>query len=327
MNRIKKFIFTLLSAIAITIVILHFLGNKLENKFRHFYRDKICNCDTLRFREFNDSLSVPYINYYSISGEHIGIQRNPTSVCFAADRYFEANDKIHFSNCIDRLNQNSTTKDSSIFFEYKFNWVYDTKKPWRSAMAQGLALEAYTQAFQLFQDSIYLLKIDSILNSFAIEVDNGGITYKDAPNTWWYEEYACSLKPRVLNGMMYALNGLYYNYQITGNQKSQVLFEKGINSLKSNLEKYDNGNERSFYDIHKKVADEYYHQIHIDFLKEFFAITKDNTFQIYYNKWSAIKAKCYISKLITEPNRSSILLSISLFAIIFFTILILRKRK
>ncbi|HBF87186.1 MAG TPA: hypothetical protein DDX39_00985 [Bacteroidales bacterium] len=331
MSKKKTILVKILISIIATFILLHFVGDTTEKSIRHFYREKICNCDTLRFKEFNDSLGVPFINYFSITGKHIGVQRNPTSICFAADKYFndiEKNEnKTKFTNCVNWLLKNGIRKDSCLFYEYNFDWVYHTKAPWRSAMAQGLAIKTFTQAFQIFRDSVYLQKIDSILNSFLLEVDSGGITYKESINKWWYEEYSCknSSKPHVLNGMMYALHGLYYNYQHTKNECALEFFNKGINSLKSNIPIYDNVNERSFYDLKGKVADEYYHQIHVDFLKEFYKITHEKTFLNYYNKWSSISPENYLFKTISNPSKSAILIFIIIFTIIYLLISLTKR--
>jgi heparosan-N-sulfate-glucuronate 5-epimerase len=331
MTKLKKLLLQIFTSFFGAIIVLHFFGNGIEESIRMFYRDNLCNCDTLRHKEFYDSLGVPYINYYSINGIHIGKQRNPTTISFAANNYFNKinfeNNKGKFKNCIDFFQHSFTRIDSSLFLEYKFYWVYNTQPPWRSAMAQGLAIKTFTQAFQIYNDSIYLQIADSLLNSFLIEVNSGGITYIDSNENWWYEEYASknSTKPRVLNGMMYALHGIFYNYEHTNNEFAYKLFKKGINSLKSNLWKYENGKEHSFYDIHQKISTEYYHQIHVDFLKEFYKLTNENIFLIYYNKWSSIKSECYLSKLFSKPNKSSVFVFFTIFVGFFLIVFFLKK--
>ncbi len=49
------------------------------------------------------------------------------------------------------------------------------------------------------------------MNSFYIDVKDGGVTEKSNDKGWWYEEYAGKggKNPRVLNEMEYTLLGLY----------------------------------------------------------------------------------------------------------------------
>jgi hypothetical protein len=67
------------------------------------------------------------------------------------------------------------------------------------------------------------------LNSFFVEVENGGVTYK-TKNGYWYEEYACKggKESRVLNGMMFALLGIHEYLKYTNDAKARFLFNKGV---------------------------------------------------------------------------------------------------
>lgn len=325
-----KHIIISISTILISLVLLQFYGNSVETNLRDFYRDKICGCDTLRFKVYKDSLGVPYINYFSITGKHIGIQRNPTSGSFAADEYFAKivgentnnGEKQKFQNCVNWICENAELEDSCLYLTYKFDWVYNLKPNWKSAMAQGMAIKTLTQAFELSNDSMYLSKIEMFLNSFHKSVDEGGVTHKISDSAWWYEEYSQEngVKPHILNGFMYALDGLYYNFKATKNPHSKMLFDKGINALKLNLYLYDNGSERSFYDNKKKITPEYYHNIHVQFLKEFSEITNEKIFAEYYQKWSNIKPDSYLVKSIKNPNKSFFAMFFGSFCIIYFII-------
>jgi heparosan-N-sulfate-glucuronate 5-epimerase len=57
-------------------------------------------------------------------------------------------------------------------------------------MAHGLAIRAFIFAYQLIEDEKYLNAAKSLLNSFFVEVVDGGVTHKDSDSSWWYEEYA-----------------------------------------------------------------------------------------------------------------------------------------
>ncbi len=102
---------------------------------------------------------------------------------------------------------------------------------------------------------------------------------------WWYEEFAANdcIRSIVLNGMIFALLGIYEYYKYTNNDKARLLFEKGISSLKYNLHNYDS-NGYSYYDILRNPPLKY-HEIHVKQLAELYDITKDELFKTYHDRW------------------------------------------
>jgi len=239
-----------------------------------------------------DNKGVPYIKYGKISGKHIGKQRNPFGVGQYAVKYYEKfkktnNDKqkIHLLNCANWILENGVKNDDSVFLEYNFPWPqYNLKKPWRSGMAQGQALKALGKAFEVSKENKYLNFAKLLLNAFYVEVKDGGITYKSSEG-WWYEEFASKNGPisKVLNGMLFALLGIYDYYEITKDKKAKFLFEKGRAALIKELPKFDNKGF-SDYDLLGNLS-RHYHQVHIDLLDKIYSITKDEIFWEYCEKW------------------------------------------
>lgn len=305
-----------------TILTLYFFGDKLEDSVRNTYRKNICNCDTLRPNEFLDSAGIPIIDFFSISGSHIGQQRNPVSVCFKADEYFNNNDTSGFNNCVKWIINNSITIDSCRLIQYNYDWLYGMKKPWRSAMAQGLSIKTLTQAYEASKDTSLLLYITEFINSFYLAVDSGGITYYINDSACWYEEYShvSGENPMILNGMLYCLDGLYYNYEKTANKQSLNLFYKGINALEQELINYDNG-YLSYYDNQKNIATDYYHNIHVRFLQKFYEITKNETLKKYYEKWKLYEPENYLKNKIENPNKAFVFILLNC---VFFFYLVIR---
>lgn len=175
---------------------------------------------------------------------------------------------------------------------YDFNWThYSATAPWYSALAQAEALPLLVHAYNLTGLKIYNSTAEGILNSFFVEVRDGGVTYKDQ-NGWWYELYSDkgSKNPRVLNGMLWTLMALNQYENITGDPRGKFLFNQGIQSLKSNLDRYDSKNQ-SFYDILKKPADFNYHNIHVKLLAELYNITGEKSFLLMSEKWSKMPIK------------------------------------
>ena len=76
---------------------------------------------------------------------------------------------------------------------------------------------------------------------------------KDFDTSWWYEEYVTNNvgaeESRVLNGMLFALIDVYEYYKYIDDADAKLIFDKGINNVKENLAKYDDGKGSSYYDI------------------------------------------------------------------------------
>ena len=246
------------SSILLTTLFLHFFGEKSETTLRNFYRESICKCDTLRPKIIIDTIGIPSVNYYSVSGEHIGIQTNPLEICKYGLTYFESYQAGELSSkpkllaCSNWLIENSEQIDSFALYHYKYpKKAYNLTAGWLSAMTHGMAIQLLIHVYNETQDSIYLLKSEQILNTFFLPVDSGGITYKTENEGWWYEEYAQlgSTKPYVLMGMLDALLGIHIYYQKTHQKNAYFLFNKGMIALEKNLHKYHRENNFSMNDL------------------------------------------------------------------------------
>ena len=249
-----------------------------------------------------DGEGILYFNYSYINGSYAGLQRNPVMISSLALDYYhdyiqhkDLNSLIYFVNSANWLVNNARshyTADNKEYFvlEYKFPYMqYNLSSPWYSALAQGLALPVLCHAYEITNDTRYAISAKLILNALYVEVKDEGVTYK-MPNDlgWWYEEYASPTgkHPRVLNGMIYTLEGINEYYRCSNNKDAKFLFDQGINALRNNLAKYDNDGY-SFYDIFGRLAGPKYHKMHIAALERLYDITGESIFKEYSEKWKA----------------------------------------
>jgi len=261
-----------------------------------------------------DKNGVPFRNYKNINGNTIGIQRSPVSISQKALEYIEnykmtknEKSKKFFFSCLDWLVENAVTSDNYSILHYNFPWpLYELEKPWFSGMAQGLGIQALIIGHKISNNEKYLDTAKLFLKSFFVEVKDGGITYKDSDDRWWYEEYASKngKKSRVLNGMVFAVLGIYDFYKYTNDKDAKILFERGIESLKNDLVKYDFGNGYSYYDVLKRPAGKY-HKIHVEQMKQLYDITDEEIFQKYYDKWKSFDYFKNLPSLIIEEIKNS----------------------
>jgi heparosan-N-sulfate-glucuronate 5-epimerase len=243
-----------------------------------------------------DDYGIPWVYYETkIDGKEVGFQRNPVTTAHQANEFYDIykvnnneNSKTYFLNNVNWLVNNAVPKDDYLLLQYNFPLpIYNLKAPWFSAMANGLALQVLTKAHELTQDFRYLIAAKSLLNAFFIEVKDGGITYKDSPYEWWYEEYASNDKnakiSRVLNGMLFTVVAIYDYYKYTNDFDAKLLFDKGINSIKKEISKY-NDNGYSYYDLLRNPSNKY-HKIHVDLTKKLYHITGEPILIQYSNLW------------------------------------------
>jgi hypothetical protein len=241
-----------------------------------------------------DENGIPYVNYgeWETKFSRLGIQRNPVTIIHTSMDYYNTRNTEYFINNVNWLVDNAVKKDGFSTFEYGYDWpTYNLKQPWRSAMANGEALTPLVKAHEITGDMLYLYTAKELLNSFFVKVEDGGVTYKDSYSSWWYEEYVAdnigAKESRVLNGMLFALIGVYEYYKYTNDMDAKLIFDKGVNSVKENLAKYDAGNGYSFYDILHNPPDKY-HLIHVDLLNRLYDITHEEIFREYSEKWTEI---------------------------------------
>jgi hypothetical protein len=242
--------------------------------------------------------TIPLVDYGYLNGEYIGPQLNPITIAQSAMRDYAEIQQHNYTNetkileliiKADWFLGHSRDIGNYSILEYNFDFPpTQMKAPWVSGMAQAQAMQALIKAHNITNDNRYLNLTDRLLNSFFVEVKDGGVTYKDNDG-WWYEEYPnpnTSLERRVLNGMGFTLLGLYDYYLYTGNSVAKYLFDKGMISLIENLDKYDD-DPYSLYDLSGKPADRYYHLIHLEVLEKLYKITNEPILKEYFEKWKS----------------------------------------
>jgi hypothetical protein len=209
--------------------------------------------------------------------------------------------KQYLINNADWLVKNSRNYGNYSLLEYYFPYpTYEMPVPWRSGMAQGQGIQAMICAYKITNNTEYLDVAKLFLNSFFVEVKDGGVTYKNEEG-WWYEEYSHEngTNPHVLNGMMFSVLGIYDYYQLTNDSESKFLFERGISSLKHNLPKFDR-NAYSNYDILGNVASKYYHDIHISQTQQLYDITAEKIFIKFNERWKKCDDLCRLWEFNTD---------------------------
>lgn len=197
-------------------------------------------------------------------------------------------DKDRFIKIVNWFEKNQNTNG---FWEINApDKNFQLKPGWVSAMGQGRGISILLRGYQLTQNTKYLESAKLALDTFNILTDNNGITgfYKD---NIFYEEYPSEPLNHVLNGMIFALYGIYDYIRVTKNDLAKKIFDDGISSLKAMLPLYDTGFWTT-YDLwhlesNKAInpATAHYHNIHIKQIMSLYKITKDDYFLKIAQKW------------------------------------------
>lgn len=266
-----------------------------------------------------DEKGIPFIDLGEISGTQIGKQRHYIIVDRYANNYYkdfvqngnETAKELFFNN-VNWLIEHATNKGNYSIFEYQYPYPpYDFPSGWHDGMAQARGIQIMTKAHKITNDDKYLNESKKLLNAFFVDVKDGGVTYKSKKEGWWYDHYAHEegKKPRVLNGMMFALLDLKNYYEYTKDPDAKFLFDQGVKALKKNISKYDL-NGFTYYNA-LGTASIKYQKIHVKLVGQMYNATNEEIFNTYYNKWESCDDFCQffnkkLDKWIYKPFKESI---------------------
>ncbi|MBN1154192.1 hypothetical protein JXB12_04655 [candidate division KSB1 bacterium] len=178
--------------------------------------------------------------------------------------------------------------DSAVWFYRLDIPFYKLSAPWISGMAQGEALSVFTRAFAWTGDERYLNIAHRIWRSFSLKEGNGGVVGKYPDNSIVIEEYPTQPCSCVLNGFILALFGIYDYAQITDKSDVILFYDDCIESLESNLHRYDTG-YWSYYDLYKpyRLTSQAYHRLHLRLLDALSNLTSVSSFRRMFIEWKS----------------------------------------
>jgi len=258
-----------------------FFGKKLMKFYGDFskglYREGIFGFDENGVFVFydNNNKSIKYYNPCGIAEYAL--------VCWANmldDKPNYLKHETAFNNQIIWLINNCEIIEND-----KAVWYYNypnIKKAF-SGISQGMIISALLRAYQLEDNEDYFHLAIKSYNFLNTNVDDGGVLATKQPFDWWYEEYLDA--PKILNGHIYALLGIWDLYRVTNDFNVKQSFEKGVLAIKKNINKFDLGFFTKYDAINPFPANNSYHYTHITLFKILYAITQDKFFNKYADKF------------------------------------------
>lgn len=157
-----------------------------------------------------------------------------------ADGYYTGGHRYwpRLHKLIDALIPLAARRAHGIAWEYYFDFDGGVP-PWTSAMSQGTALEALSDAYKAFKDRSYLDVARRALPVFSAEPPTG-VSVKTARGRR-YLLYSFAPGAAVINGFLQTLIGLYDYAHVSGNRQARRLFAAGDAEARHEVPHYDTG--------------------------------------------------------------------------------------
>jgi hypothetical protein len=130
--------------------------------------------------------------------------------------------------------------------------------PWFSAMYQGAIMSALVRGYRLSRDGELLDLARAATRVFALDVTAGGVRTSEA-GVVLFEEYPALPLPRVLDGFLVSLLGLYDVAVETGDPEVRRLFDEGMAGLERRIQWWDFRGKWSWYGAHGYLCPPHYH--------------------------------------------------------------------
>src|SRR5215471_12185466 len=237
---------------------------------------------------------IPQLDYHG----HIGLQYNPIAIAqYGLGNYnlwrrtTDLERKNKFFKVADWLCSHlESNRQGLAVWNHHFDWEYrDTlKAPWYSALAQGQGISLLVRAHKESGELKYLNAAHSALASFYIPVTDGGVAFSDDRGDLWFEEYIVTPPTHILNGFVWACWGVYDYFLSTGDGSARQLFDRAVQTLLRNLNRYDLG----FWSLYERsgtrlpmVASAFYHRLHIVQLRIMHRLTGQDEFARVADRW------------------------------------------
>ena len=160
------------------------------------------------------------------------------------------------------------------------------KAPWISAMSQGLGMSVLVRAFRVTRDAALLSLCERCARVFERGIEDGGVRTLEG-NHVLFEEYPGYPLPRVLDGFLFSLLGLYDLGQELQSSRIRHLFEKGIDGLKFKLKDWDYHGKWSWYGTHGYLCPPHYHYLNSNLIQILGRLTGDKSLMRCGEQWNS----------------------------------------
>lgn len=178
-------------------------------------------------------------------------------------------------------------QDGAVVWPCYFDWQEGAallKAPWISAMYQSVVISALVRAYRLKKDSELLDLCLKATKVFTLSIEAGGVrTIMGAGSL--YEEYPVYPLPRVLDGFLFSLLGLYDLAVETGSPQVYGLVSDGVVGLRLAIAHWDYRGKWSWYGTHGYLCPPHYHQLNAKLLELVGTLVGDQSLVAHAAQW------------------------------------------
>ncbi len=150
-----------------------------------------------------------------------------------------------------------------------------------SAMAQGEGASLLARAYGETGNADFLRAAKQAVDFMCLPVADGGCSQYNGDKVW-YKEYID--EPVVLNGWIFSIWGIYDYFKASRDCSYWPLVQQAVHSLAEEISAFDGG-YWSKYDMGRKMASPFYHQLHISQLRVMYTLFEESVFLEYAQKW------------------------------------------
>lgn len=162
-----------------------------------------------------------------------------------------------------------------------------------SAMAQSEGASILCRAYILKKEEQYLLSAQKAVFQMIKPIEGGGCS-KVNNEYITFEEHAGI--NTVLNGMIFSIWGLYEVTLLSNEPELVEALDNSIQTLEELLPRYDRG-YWSNYDLDRRIASPFYHNLHIEQLKVMYVLFEREVFKETYERWEKYQKSFIKSKI------------------------------
>ena len=203
--------------------------------------------------------------------------------------YRESNEERFLDAAValaDALLGVAVRRDGAAFYPYGFDYrtgVHDYEAPWYSGMAQGIALSAFVRLARHAGRRRHREAADATFASlarFRSETGSGEPWVALVEDGYyWIEEYPDDPPNHTLNGMNFAIWGLYEYWRETNDRAAERLLKAAVTTIAENIHRYRVEGGLSYYCLGHRAQSERYHGIHVAQLRQLYRLSGDETFR------------------------------------------------
>lgn len=176
-----------------------------------------------------------------------------------------------------------------------FPHTFPLSPPWASAITQGQGASLLVRLHAETGDRELARAARLALSPLFISQAEGGLC-GELGGLPWPEEYPTTPQSHVLNGAIFALWGMRDVALGLGWDAAREQFERGVDSLASNLHRFDTGNW-SLYSLFPHPifnrASSFYHDLHVNQLTAMQQLAPRPEFELIRNRWAGYAASRY----------------------------------